>query len=141
MIWPGEKISTLEDGQAKISGPGGFQIRMREKTTLRRADIMAWSLETGLAGFRFETNATDTAVNVLITPWARVECRTGLVILKVAPFIARIAVLKGTADVTGPGGVRRSLSAKEECAAAPTALSHVYETTDDLYFAWYWDKP
>jgi len=140
-IWPGEHISTLGNGQAKMEGPSGYQIRMRENTTLRRADSTAWSVETGLAGFRFETKAADTAVNVLLTPWARVECRPGIFILRVAPSVARIAVLKGTADVTGPGGVRRSLGAKQECAAAPSALSNVYEATDDLYFAWYWDKP
>lgn len=140
-IWAGEKITTMENGQVRLEGPDKSQIRMREKAKVRRADMGAWEVETGLAGFRFEANASETPANLLITPLARVECKSGIVIVKVAPYLTRIAVLKGTAEVVGQGGTKRTLSAKQECAAVPDAISSVYDATDDLYFAWYWDKP
>lgn len=140
-FWAGEKVSTLETGQAKLEGLDRCQIRLRENTKIRRADVSVWEVETGLTGFRFDSTASDTPMNVLITPWARVECRSGIVIVKVAPHLSRVAVLKGAADVIGHGGTKRALSAKQECAAVPGVISSVYDATDDLYFAWYWDKP
>ncbi|HOT29777.1 MAG TPA: hypothetical protein PLU72_16490 [Candidatus Ozemobacteraceae bacterium] len=140
-IWIGEKVDTRETGQARIDGPDGHQIRLRERTKIRRADVSAWEVESGLAGFRFEQTAGEPPLNLVLSPWAKVEFRSGIVIVKVAPYLTRVAVLKGTAEVTGQGGLTRTLGPKQECAAVPSAISSVYEATDDLYFAWYWDKP
>ena len=140
-IWLGEKIGTWENGQARIDGPDRLQIRIREQTKLRRADVSAWEIESGLAGFRFEQTTGEPPMHLILSPWAKVEFRSGIVIVKVAPYLTRVAVLKGTAEVTGQGGTKRTLGPKQECAAVPSAISSVYDVTDDLYFAWYWDKP
>lgn len=140
-IWTGEKVDTRENGQVRIDGPDSLQIRLRERTKIRRADVSAWEVESGLAGFRFERSAGEPSLNLIISPWAKIEFRSGIVIVKVAPYLTRVAVLKGTAEVTGQGGLTRTLGPKQECAAVPSAISSVYEATDDLYFAWYWDKP
>lgn len=140
-LWLGEKIGTWENGQARIDGPDHLQIRIREQTKLRRADIAAWEVESGMVGFRFEQTAGEPPMNLVLSPWAKVEFRSGIVIVKVVPYLTRVAVLKGTAEVTGQGGTKRTLEAKQECAAVPSAISSVYDVTDDLYFAWYWDKP
>lgn len=137
-VWIGEKIITRETGQAGIDGPDTFRIRIRERTKLRHAAGSAWEIESGLAGFRFERTASDTPLNLIVSPWAKVEFRSGIVIVKVAPYLTRVAVLKGTADVTGQGGTKRTLGPRQECAAVPSDISSVYEATDDLYFAWYW---
>ena len=122
-MWTGEKIVSMETGQASIQGPDGVQIRIREHVKLRRADSSVWDVESGLAGFRFEPASGDPPVNQIITPWAKVEFRTGIVIVKVAPYLTRVAVLKGTAEVTGQGSVKRTLTAKQECAAVPSAIA------------------
>lgn len=140
-IWVGEKVETRENGQARITGPDTLQVRLRERTKIRRADDSVWELESGLAGFRFEQAAGDPSLKLILSPWAKVEFRSGIVIVKVAPYLTRVAVLKGTAEVVGQGGLTRTLGPKQECAAVPSAISSVYEATDDLYFAWYWDKP
>ncbi len=140
-IWIGEKVETRDTGQARIDGPDNLQVRLRERAKIRRADSSAWEVESGLAGFRFERTATDSPLNLIVSPWAKVEIRSGIVIVKVVPYLTRVAILKGTAEVTGQGGLKRTLGPKQECAAVPSAISSVYEATDDLYFAWYWDKP
>ncbi|HOY65477.1 MAG TPA: FecR domain-containing protein [Candidatus Ozemobacteraceae bacterium] len=140
VLLAGDRLETGTDGQTRISGPGSSQVRLREDTRLRHPDEHAWEVTSGLAGFRFD-DASDTApIHVLITPFARAECRSGLYVVKVASHVVRIAVLRGSADITGPGDTRRTLGKKEECAATESALSSPYTTTDDLYFAWYWDK-
>lgn len=139
-LMPGEGCETGSDGQMRISGPGKSQIRLREDASLHRKDDATWEIRAGLVGFRFDPASGPLPLQTLTTPFARAECRDGLFVIKIAPHLVRIAVLRGTAEITGSGGVRRHLESKQECAATMSALSAPYVTNDDLYFAWYWDK-
>ncbi len=140
-IEPGQGLRTGDDGQVRLTGPGGLQLRLKEETGLWFFDqAQGCRLDRGCLGLRLPPGHASSPVRVA-TPHVGVEIASGITVIKVVPLLTRVAVLQGRANATHRNGWRLDLGPREEAAAAFPELSASYQTLDDLYYAWYWQDP
>lgn len=138
------ECSTGETGQAVLKMGDALEIRMREDTTLTWDGKNTFSISKGLIGFRLGASATFPIMVLAPNLIAEVPHAPpgGTIVVKPGPILSRLGVLKGRIRVTGPAGAEELLlEGKQEAAAGSQELSQPYGCLDDLYFAWYWDKP
>ena len=140
LLPPGSGLRTGADGQVRLEGSDGLQVRMKEDGgAWYFGEPQGWRVERGCLGCLKPPAAVRRLVRVA-TPHVGIEIPDGIVVVKVVPLLTRTAVLRGEAALTHRGGWRLTLASREEAAAAFSELSSSYQATDDLYFAWYWQK-
>lgn len=140
LLPPGAGLRTGEDGQVRLEGADGLQVRMKEDGgAWYFGEPQGWRVERGCLGWLKPPAGVRRLVRVA-TPHVGIEIPDGIVVIKVVPLLTRTAVLRGEAALTHRGGWRLTLASREEAAAAFSELSSSYQATDDLYFAWYWQK-
>lgn len=140
LLPPGSGLRTGEDGQVRLEGTDGLQVRMKEDGgAWYFGEPQGWRVERGCLGWMKPPAAVRRLIRVA-TPHVGIELPDGIIVVKVVPLLTRTAVLRGEAALTHRGGWRLSLASREEAAAAFSELSSSYQATDDLYFAWYWQK-
>lgn len=130
-------IETGADGQITLLASGGFQIRLKENSRLTCEEPLHLRLEKGLIGFRFPEKIRDL---LIFFPFGRMQLCQGTIVAKLYPSMTRIGVLKGTLEVICPGENPRPLSSNQERGICSQEISEPYQTLEDLFFAWYWDK-
>ncbi|MFZ2955515.1 MAG: FecR domain-containing protein [Candidatus Ozemobacteraceae bacterium] len=132
---------TGADGQMTLKAADGIEIRLKENTSLVISDGRTLHVERGLAGFRKPQTASSPADLVIDAPHMKIHFNGGLLVVKANPILTRSALLKGKAILSNSRGERRELGNRMEAAAGARELSEIYQATDQLYFAWYWDPP
>jgi|GEM_PF-4992372 len=137
-IFPEEGISTGANGQIILSSPGRNEIRLKENTRINQAGPFQWKVETGTAGFKIG-NSGGFPFRIFSEHMIS-RLASGILVMKVNRIITRATILKGSAIVGGKDKTTRNLESRREIAGAAEELSEVYPATDDLYFAWYWNK-